>query len=83
MAKLGVAIPKTVLLPQKGYPADVDLTAESLHNLVYPIDWDGLLDYVGRPAILKPYSGGGWKHVYKVATSASCSRPTTARRRTA
>ena len=27
MAKLGVAIPKTVLLPQKGYPADVDLTA--------------------------------------------------------
>jgi hypothetical protein len=66
MAKLGVAIPRTVLLPQKGYPADVDLTAESLHNLLYPIDWDGLLDYVGRPAILKPYSGGGWKHVYKV-----------------
>ena len=66
MAKLGVAIPRTVLLPQKGYPADIDLTSESLHNLTYPIDWDGLLDYVGRPAILKPYSGGGWKHVYKV-----------------
>ena len=67
-AKLGVAIPKTVLLPQKGYPKDVDINAESLHNLEYPIDWDGLLDYVGRPAILKPYSGGGWKHVYKVHT---------------
>ncbi len=66
MHKLGVAIPRTVLLPQKGYPADVDLTSESLRNLGYPIDWDGLLDYVGRPAILKPYSGGGWKHVYKV-----------------
>ena len=66
MAKLGVAIPRTVLLPQKGYPPDVDLTPESLRNLIYPIDWDGLLDYVGRPAILKPYSGGGWKHVYKV-----------------
>jgi hypothetical protein len=66
MAKLGVAIPRTVLLPQKGYPADVDLTSESLRNLAYPIDWDGLLDYVGRPAILKPYSGGGWKHVDKV-----------------
>jgi hypothetical protein len=66
MAKLGCAIPKTVLLPQKGYPADIDLTAESLRNLQYPIDWEGLLDYVGRPAILKPYSGGGWKHVYKV-----------------
>jgi hypothetical protein len=64
--KLGIAIPKTVLLPQKGYPGDVDITGESLHNLVYPVDWDGLLDYVGRPAILKPFSGGGWKHVYKV-----------------
>jgi hypothetical protein len=68
MHKLGLAIPRTVLLPQKGYPADVDLTSESLRNLVFPIDWDGLLDYVGRPAILKPYSGGGWKHVYKVNT---------------
>jgi hypothetical protein len=67
-AKLGVAIPKTVLLPQKGYPKDVDINSESLHNLEYPIDWDALLDYVGRPAILKPYSGGGWKHVYKVHT---------------
>jgi hypothetical protein len=66
MHKLGIAIPRTVLLPQKGYPADVDLTPESLRNLMFPIDWDGLLDYVGRPAILKPYSGGGWKHVYKV-----------------
>ena len=66
MAKLGVAIPKTVLLPQKGYPADVDINAESLRNMKYPMDWDELLDYVGRPAILKPFSGGGWKHVYKV-----------------
>jgi hypothetical protein len=64
--KLGIAIPKTILLPQKGYPADVDINAESLRNLKYPMDWVALLDYVGRPAILKPYSGGGWKHVYKI-----------------
>jgi len=64
--KLGVAVPKTVLLPQKSYPHDVDITSESLRNLEYPVDWEGLLDYVGRPAILKPFSGGGWKHVYKV-----------------
>jgi hypothetical protein len=68
--RVGVAVPKTVVLPQKSYPADVDLTAESLRNMGYPIDWDGLLDYVGRPAILKPYSGGGWKHVYKVGNKA-------------
>jgi len=66
-AKLGIAIPKTILLPQKGYPSDVDITSESLHNLKYPVEWDALLDYVGRPAILKPFSGGGWKHVYKVS----------------
>lgn len=66
MARLGIAIPRTVLLPQKAYPPEIDLTSESLHNLRYPIDWDELLDYVGRPAILKPYSGGGWRHVYKV-----------------
>jgi hypothetical protein len=64
--RLGVAVPKTIVLPQKSYPADIDLTSESLHNLAYPLDWDALLDHVGRPAILKPYSGGGWKHVYKV-----------------
>jgi len=65
-SRLGLAIPKTVLLPQKAYPPDVDLTPESLRNLAYPVEWEGLLDYVGRPAILKPFSGGGWKHVYKV-----------------
>jgi hypothetical protein len=27
-----VAVPKTVVLPQKGYPADIDLALESLHN---------------------------------------------------
>jgi len=65
-SKLGIAIPKTVLLPQKGYPADVDINSESLRNLKYPLDWVAMLDYVGRPAILKPFSGGGGKHVYKV-----------------
>ncbi len=64
--KLGVTVPKTVLLPQKSYPAEVDITSESLRNLEYPMDWDALLDLVGRPAILKPFSGGGRKHVYKV-----------------
>src|SRR5204863_6199428 len=34
--KLAVAVPKTAVLPQKSYPADLDLTAESLHNLGYP-----------------------------------------------
>jgi len=64
--KLGVTVPKTVLLPQKGYAWDLDVQPESLRNLDYPLDWDAILEFVGLPAILKPYAGGGWKHVYKV-----------------
>ena len=32
----------------------------------FPLNWEEIFDYVGFPAFLKPYSGGGWKHVYKV-----------------
>lgn len=64
LAKLGIAIPKTVLLPQKEYiPA---ISNESLRNLEYPIKWQEILDYTGLPAIMKPYDGGGWKNVYKI-----------------
>lgn len=63
-AKLGVAIPKTVLLPQHSYIKDI--TSESLRNLEFPIDWQGVIDYVGFPAFLKPHDGGGWKNVSKI-----------------
>src|SRR5919202_99255 len=62
--KLGVAIPKTVLLPQKDYIEGI--VSESLRNLEFPIDWQGILDYVGLPAILKTFDGGGWKNVSRV-----------------
>lgn len=63
-AKLGVAIPKTVLLPQHSYIPDI--TPESLRNLEFPIDWQSIVDYVGFPAFLKPFDGGGWKNVSKI-----------------
>src|SRR5437870_6800112 len=62
--KLGVAVPRTVLLPQKDYiPA---IVSESLRNLEFPLDWQGIIDYVGLPAIMKPFDGGGWKNVSRV-----------------
>ncbi|HYE65533.1 MAG TPA: hypothetical protein VD966_08120 [Pyrinomonadaceae bacterium] len=64
--KLGVAVPKTVLLPQKDYIKGV--SSESLRNLEFPLDWQGIVDYVGLPAILKPFDGGGWKNVSRVNT---------------
>lgn len=62
--KLGVAIPKTVLLPQKDYMEGI--VSESLRNLEFPLDWQGIADYVGLPAFLKPFDGGGWKNVSKI-----------------
>lgn len=62
--KLGVAVPKTVLLPQKAYIKGI--TSESLRNLEFPLDWQGIVDYTGLPAILKPFDGGGWKNVSRV-----------------
>jgi glutathione synthase/RimK-type ligase-like ATP-grasp enzyme len=64
--KLGVAIPKTVLLPQKDYIPGI--VTESLRNLEFPLDWQGIVDYTGLPAILKPFDGGGWKNVSRVNT---------------
>lgn len=63
-SKLGVAIPKTVLLPQHSYIEDIN--SESLRNLEFPVDWDGIVEYTGFPSFLKPFDGGGWKNVSKI-----------------
>jgi len=62
--KLGVAIPKTVLLPHKHNPPGT--TERSMRNLQYPLPWDSIFGYIGFPAFLKPFDGGGWRDVYKV-----------------
>ena len=62
--KLGVAAPRTVLLPHKDHPEGT--TAKSMRNLEYPLDWNRVFNYIGFPAWLKPHDGGGWRHVYKV-----------------
>src|SRR3954451_4934399 len=61
--RLGIAHPKTVVLPNKEYIPGV-VHEESLRNLQYPLDWEGLVDYIGMPCILKDAHGGGWKDVY-------------------
>ena len=62
--KLGVAVPPTVLLPHRDHPPGT--THRSMRNLEYPLDWDSIFDYVGFPAFLKPFNGGGWRNVYHV-----------------
>jgi hypothetical protein len=61
---LGVASPKTVVLPNKDYVPGI-VHNESLRNLVYPLDWEGHVEYLGGyPVILKDAHGGGWKQVH-------------------
>ena len=66
-SKLGIAHPKTIALPNRDYVPGIKHD-ESLRNLTYPLDWDGILDYVGLPCILKDAHGGGWKEVYVCRT---------------
>jgi hypothetical protein len=65
--KLGIAHPKTLALPNREYVPGIKHD-ESLRNLVYPLDWDAILDYIGLPCILKDAHGGGWKEVYVCRT---------------
>ena len=62
--KIGVPVPKTVILPSRDLPADT--TDQSFSNLAYPLNWDEIFGYVGFPAYMKPFAGGGWKNVYKL-----------------
>ncbi len=61
---IGVPVPKTVLLPSNQRPDDTD--ENSFRNLKFPLDWDYVFDYIGWSAYMKPFSGGGWKSVYKL-----------------
>ena len=61
---IGVAVPKTVILPSHSHPPDT--TSESMSNLIFPLNWDDIFSHIGFPAYFKPYSGGGWKNVYRV-----------------
>src|SRR5262249_32814972 len=63
---VGVAVPKTVILPSNQHPPDT--TAASMTNLMFPLEWEEIFSDVGFPAYFKPYSGGGWKSVYRVSS---------------
>lgn len=63
ITRLGVASPRTLILPNKDYIPGIDRN-KSLKNLVYPLDWNAIVDYIGLPLVLKDTYGGGWRDVY-------------------
>jgi len=50
--KLKIKVPKTVILPTKEHSPGT--TSKTYRNLIYPLNWDEIFDYVGFPAFLKP-----------------------------
>src|SRR6478736_4154916 len=64
--QIGVPVPKTVLLPSYEHPTDTN--TDSFSNLAFPMDWKGIFEYVGFPAYMKPFAGGGWKNVYRLGS---------------
>lgn len=64
--KIDVPVPKTVILPSRDLPADT--SDQSFSNLAFPLDWEGIFNYVGFPAYMKPFAGGGWKNVYRLGS---------------
>lgn len=64
---LGIASPKTIVLPNKDYVPGI-VHPDSLRNLIAPLDWHAIVDYVGLPCVLKDAHGGGWKDVYVCRT---------------
>ncbi|MBK6516398.1 MAG: hypothetical protein IPG04_20405 [Polyangiaceae bacterium] len=71
--RAGVAVPRTVMLPQKDYIPAID-KRRSLRNLEFPLDWEKIVEYIGFPAILKPADGGGWRDVTVVKSPAELLR---------
>lgn len=61
--RLGVPVPKTLLLPSKARPDD---TSERSFRNLSMMDWEAAFAHIGFPAYMKPHSGGGWKSVYKL-----------------
>ena len=67
MTKVDVPVPKTAIIPSRDLPDDT--ANDSFSNLAFPLDWDAIFKYVGFPAYMKPFAGGGWKHVYRLASA--------------
>lgn len=62
--RLGLTSPRTIVLPNKDIETPV--IPDSFRNLDYPMDWKGIVDYVGVPAILKEARSGGRRLTFRV-----------------
>ncbi|CUR54917.1 conserved hypothetical protein [metagenome] len=65
MLRLGLKVPKTVLVPYKN-PVDNVRWAYTSAKYNQSFDLDALAEQVGYPLYMKPFDGGGWRGVSRV-----------------
>jgi hypothetical protein len=70
MMHLGMPIPDTWLVPPKSYEPLPDLRP-TLHRYAKLFDLGAVGRTLGYPVFIKPYDGGGWKGVSRVADDAA------------
>lgn len=64
--RMGISVPPMVLLPNKD--TQRALGDEAYGDLAYPLDWEALLNRVGRPAWFKPVRHDAREDVHKIHT---------------
>nr|WP_238353241.1 hypothetical protein [Kribbella solani] len=65
MLRLGLKIPRTVLVPYKN-PVDNVRWAYTSATYNRPFDLDAIADELGYPLYMKPFDGGGWRGVSRI-----------------
>jgi hypothetical protein len=66
MMRLGLKVPETVLVPYKN-PVDNDRYAYTAAKYNQPFDLDAIAAQIGYPLFMKPYDGGAWRGVSRIA----------------
>jgi hypothetical protein len=73
MLRLGLKIPRTVLVPYKN-PVDNVRWAYTSATYNRPFDLDAIAADLGYPLYMKPFDGGGWRGVSRINTNADLHR---------
>jgi hypothetical protein len=73
MLRLGLKVPRTVLVPHKN-PPDNERFAYTAAKYNLPFDLDEIAESVGYPLFMKPYDGGQWVGVSHITDSAELHR---------
>jgi len=66
MMRLGLKVPETVLVPYKN-PVDNARYAYTAAKYNRPFDLDAIAAQIGYPLFMKPYDGGAWRGVSRIA----------------